>query len=45
MATENALSRIYIGVHTGFECEEGLRFGRAIGNLYLRNKNSFPFLN
>ncbi|HMW38794.1 MAG: vanadium-dependent haloperoxidase [Saprospiraceae bacterium] len=45
MATENALSRMYIGVHTRFECEEGLRLGRAIGNLYIRKKNNFSFLN
>ncbi|MFN8279190.1 MAG: vanadium-dependent haloperoxidase [Saprospiraceae bacterium] len=45
MATENALSRIYIGVHTRSECEEGLKLGRAVGTLYIRKKNNFTFLN
>ncbi|MFZ4426914.1 MAG: ATP-binding protein [Saprospiraceae bacterium] len=32
MAKENALSRIYMGVHYRIDCEEGLRLGRAIGD-------------
>jgi membrane-associated phospholipid phosphatase len=32
MAKENALSRIYMGVHYRIDCEEGLRLGRGIGN-------------
>ncbi len=31
MAQENALSRIYMGVHYRIDCEEGLRLGKAIG--------------
>jgi hypothetical protein len=31
MAEENALSRIHMGVHYRFDCEEGLQLGRAIG--------------
>ncbi len=31
MARENALSRIYMGVHYRIDCEEGLRLGRVIG--------------
>ncbi len=31
MATENAYSRIYLGVHYRMDCEEGLRMGYAIG--------------
>ena len=31
MARENALSRVYMGVHYRMDCEEGLRLGRAIG--------------
>lgn len=31
MALENALSRVYMGVHYRMDCEEGLRLGRVIG--------------
>ena len=31
MAEENALSRLYIGVHYRMDCEEGLRLGYIIG--------------
>ena len=31
MAAENALSRVYMGVHYRMDCEEGLRLGKAIG--------------
>jgi hypothetical protein len=31
MARENALSRIMVGVHFRFDCEEGLRLGQLIG--------------
>jgi hypothetical protein len=31
MATENALSRIKLGVHFRMDCEEGLRLGRLVG--------------
>lgn len=31
MAKENALSRIYLGVHYRMDCEEGLRLGRLLG--------------
>jgi signal transduction histidine kinase len=31
MAEENALSRLYIGVHYRMDCEEGLRLGYLIG--------------
>ncbi len=31
MAKENALSRMYIGVHFRMDCEEGLRLGKAVG--------------
>ncbi|MBL7818877.1 MAG: phosphatase PAP2 family protein [Saprospiraceae bacterium] len=31
MAEENALSRLYMGVHYRMDCEEGLRLGYAIG--------------
>jgi hypothetical protein len=31
MARENALSRLFLGVHWRFDCEEGLRLGTLIG--------------
>ena len=31
MAIENALSRIYMGVHYRMDCEEGLRLGTLVG--------------
>ena len=31
MARENAISRVYLGVHWRFDCEEGLRLGKLIG--------------
>ena len=31
MANENALSRLYMGVHYRMDCEEGLRLGRLVG--------------
>jgi hypothetical protein len=31
MARENALSRLFLGVHWRFDCEEGLRLGSLIG--------------
>ncbi len=31
MAIENALSRIYMGVHYRMDCEEGLRLGTVVG--------------
>ena len=31
MSKENALSRILMGVHYRFDCEEGLRLGELIG--------------
>lgn len=45
MAKENALSRIYIGVHYSKDCEEGLRLGRLIGKTYIQKKNNLSFLN
>lgn len=39
MATENALSRIPLGVHYRMDCEEGLRMGYAIG----RSVNRLPW--
>lgn len=39
MALENALSRIYLGVHWRMDCEEGLRLGYQIG----RRVNALPF--
>ena len=42
MAKENALSRIFLGVHWRIDCEEGLRLGSQIGkevcNLELEEK-------
>jgi hypothetical protein len=42
MAKENAMSRLFIGVHWRMDCEEGLRLGSLIGNeithLELENK-------
>jgi hypothetical protein len=32
MSEENALSRIFMGVHYRMDCEEGLRLGDMIGN-------------
>jgi signal transduction histidine kinase len=32
MAYENALSRMYIGVHYRMDCEEGIRLGTLVGN-------------
>jgi len=31
MAKENALSRLFLGVHFRFDCDEGLRLGGLIG--------------
>ena len=31
MAKENAISRVFLGVHWRFDCEEGLRLGDLIG--------------
>lgn len=31
MARENAISRVFLGVHWRFDCEEGLRLGDLIG--------------
>ncbi len=31
MARENAISRVFLGVHWRFDCEEGLRLGKLIG--------------
>jgi membrane-associated phospholipid phosphatase len=39
MAEENAISRIYIGVHWRMDCEEGLRLGYLCG----RRVNGLPF--
>jgi membrane-associated phospholipid phosphatase len=39
MATENAYSRIPLGVHTRQDCEEGLRLGSVCG----RRVNQLPF--
>jgi hypothetical protein len=33
---ENSVSRIYLGVHPRFDCEEGLRLGRHIGKNVLQ---------
>lgn len=42
MAKENALSRIYLGVHFRVDCEEGMRLGELIGariaDIQLENK-------
>ena len=44
MAEENALSRLYIGVHYRMDCEEGLRIGYLIGkkiaNLKVSNNHA-----
>ena len=32
MAKENAISRIFLGVHYRMDCEEGLRVGELIGH-------------
>lgn len=32
MSRENALSRVFLGVHWRFDCEEGLRLGEEIGH-------------
>jgi hypothetical protein len=37
MAKENAISRVFLGVHWRFDCEEGLRLGSLIG----KEVNSF----
>jgi membrane-associated phospholipid phosphatase len=39
MAVENAYSRIWLGVHTRMDCEEGLRLGYVCG----RRVNQLPF--
>jgi membrane-associated phospholipid phosphatase len=39
MAAENAYSRIWLGVHTRMDCEEGLRLGYVCG----RRVNQLPF--
>jgi membrane-associated phospholipid phosphatase len=39
MAVENAYSRIWLGVHTRMDCEEGLRLGYICG----RRVNQLPF--
>jgi membrane-associated phospholipid phosphatase len=39
MAYENALSRVYLGVHWRMDCEEGLRLGYQVG----RRVNALPF--
>jgi hypothetical protein len=31
MAKENAISRVFLGVHWRFDCEEGLRLGSLLG--------------
>jgi hypothetical protein len=31
MANENAISRVFLGVHWRFDCEEGLRLGSLVG--------------
>ena len=36
MAIENALSRMYLGVHYRIDCEEGLRVGELIGEEVLK---------
>lgn len=38
MANENALSRMYLGVHYRSDCEEGLRLGKIIGTETLKLK-------
>ena len=38
MATENALSRMYMGVHYRIDCEEGLRIGYLISDEVLKLK-------
>jgi hypothetical protein len=38
MATENALSRMYMGVHYRIDCEEGLRLGYLISDEVLKLK-------
>jgi hypothetical protein len=35
--TENALSRIYLGVHWRFDCTEGVITGRSVGNYVFAN--------
>jgi membrane-associated phospholipid phosphatase len=39
MAVENAYSRIWLGVHTRMDCEEGMRLGYVCG----RRVNQLPF--
>jgi membrane-associated phospholipid phosphatase len=39
MAYENAISRVYLGVHWRMDCEEGLRLGYQVG----RRINALPF--
>jgi membrane-associated phospholipid phosphatase len=39
MASENAFSRIWLGVHWRMDCEEGLRLGYQVG----RRINALPF--
>ena len=39
MASENAFSRIWLGVHWRMDCEEGLRLGYVVG----RRVNALPF--
>jgi membrane-associated phospholipid phosphatase len=39
MAVENAYSRVWLGVHTRMDCEEGLRLGYVCG----RRVNQLPF--
>jgi len=38
MANENAISRMYMGVHYRLDCEEGLRLGYMIGNETIKLK-------
>lgn len=38
MANENAISRMYMGVHYRVDCEEGLRLGYQIGDQVLKLK-------
>jgi hypothetical protein len=43
MAEENALSRIFIGVHYRMDCEEGIRLGTLIGRVSNGEKTSFNY--
>lgn len=40
MARENAFSRILLGVHFRMDIEEGLRLGRELGELFIRERKN-----